>query len=352
MSFDPDAAAAPGSGLFGLPDDPGAARVHVLGVPFDATTSFRKGAAGGPAAILKASHQVDLFDLRMEALGAPAPWEAGIWMAPLDKGVAAWNAEAGVHAERIIAAGGADPGDAGFADDLRRVDAIGAQVNEFVYQRTNAALEAGKLAALVGGDHSTPFGAIRAHAERHEGLGILHFDAHADLRVAFEGMRWSHASILHNVLGEQPQVGPVVQVGVRDIGAAEHERLQASRGWIRTLFGHEWAAARHGQQDLVDLVRSTLDPLPRDVYITFDIDALEPHLCPNTGTPVPGGLSWDEALLFLEQLVLSKRRIVGFDLTEVAPGTTRPHGSGIDEIVGARLLYALAGYALASLRHS
>ena len=348
MAFDPDAAAAPGSGVFGLPHDADAARVHVLPVPFDATTSFRRGAARGPAAILAASHQVDLFDPRMDQAGWTAPYEAGLWMAPEDERVRAWNAEAGVHAARVIEAGGADEDDPALGRDLQRANAIGAQLNDWVYAATRAALDADKLVALVGGDHATPFGAIRAHAERHPGMGVLHFDAHADLRPAFEGFTWSHASILFNVLEHVPAVGPLVQVGLRDLGRGEADTIRASEGRIHALFGHEWSATKLSGDDARRVVRDTLAPLPDAVYVTFDVDAFEPHLCPNTGTPVPGGLEWEDAMLFLEELVRSGRRIVGFDLNEVAPGTDRPLGAGLDEIVGARLLYRLAGFALAS----
>ncbi|MFT5461670.1 MAG: agmatinase [Planctomycetota bacterium] len=348
MSFDPDAAAAPGSGIFGLPHSAQEAQVHILPVPFDATTSFRRGAALGPEAVFLASHQVDLFDARMEKLGARSAFEAGIWMAPIDDAVVAWNQDAAKLAQAIIAAGGSSEDDPKLGADLWRVNSIGAELNEWVYGRTLEAIDAGKIAVLLGGDHATPFGAMRAHGERYPGMGVLHFDAHADLRVAFEGFTWSHASILHNVLAQVPGVASLVQVGVRDLGAAENEVIRASEGRISTLFGHQWTQAKHSGNDLRAFVHETLAPLPQEVYVTFDIDAFEPHLCPNTGTPVPGGLEWGDAMLFLESLIRSGRRIIGFDMNEVAPGRERPIGEGLDEMVGARLLYRLAGFALAS----
>jgi agmatinase len=209
-------------------------------------------------------------------------------------------------------------------------------------------MDAGKLVAVLGGDHSVPYGAIQAAAERHPGLGVLHVDAHADLRAAYEGFTWSHASILYNVVTRLEAVERVVQVGIRDLSEAEHALIAGSRGRVSALFDAEWAAARAAQQNLVALVRRTLAPLPERVWISFDVDGLDPALCPNTGTPVPGGFSFGEAMLWLGELARSGRRIVGFDLNEVAPGRERPAGEGWDEIVGARLLYRLIGFALQS----
>jgi agmatinase len=181
-------------------------------------------------------------------------------------------------------------------------------------------------------------------------MGILHVDAHADLRPAFEGFTWSHASILHNVATRIPEVAKILQVGIRDVSAEEEEFVRASGGRIQSLLDVQWAAAKLDRADLRALVRASLRDLPHEVYLTIDVDGLDPALCPNTGTPVPGGLSWHEAMLWLQELVDSGRRIVGFDLNEVAPDRAREPGAGWDEIVGARLLYRLIGFALLSAR--
>ena len=341
-AFDPNGAASPDSGLFGLPDDPRGAAVHVLGVPFDATTSFRKGTARGPEAIRSASRQVDLYDH-----WNGRPYEHGIWMAPLDPRVSAWNDEASRAAEPVIAAGGTGD-DPKLAKACERVAAIQVELNRWVEERTNEGLDHGKVCALVGGDHSTPFGAIQAHATRYPGLGLLHFDAHADLRPAYEGFTWSHASILRNVAERIDGIARIVQVGIRDFSEEERDFIGASNGRIQTLFDLDWADAKHAGQNLKAFVRRALEPLPELVYVTFDVDGLEPALCPNTGTPVPGGLTWNEAMLWLDELVRSGRRIVGFDLNEVAPAADSHDGAGWDENVGARLLYRLIGFALRS----
>lgn len=341
-AFDPDAAALPESGIYGLPADPAAARVHVIPVPFDATTSYRKGAARGPAAILQASRQVELNDL---LLGKP--FLQGICMLEADPRIAAANEEAGAKADRIIAVGGVIGSDRSLAKDLARVNELGDEVNAIVRRATKAVLDAGKIPAIVGGDHSVPFGAIQAASERFPGLGVLHFDAHADLREAYEGFTWSHASIMHNVATRLEGVASLAQVGLRDLGEKEHERILGSKGRIRALLDTEWARARLEGFNLRELVKKRLEQLPENVYVSFDVDGLDPALCPNTGTPVPGGLSWHEAMLWIEELARSGRTIVGLDLNEVNPGPGDPEVDSWDAIVGARLLYRLIGAAVA-----
>ena len=349
--FDPSAAAAPHSGIFGLPHGPDEAHVHVLPIPFDATASYRKGAWKGPAAIRQASRQVDLYDL---ATGRP--YEVGICLLGDEGGeIGRRNREASELFDRESAAGGEVRDDLARGAALERVNALGGELNALVRDRTRAVLQAGKLPALVGGDHSTPFGGIEAACELHPGLGLLHFDAHADLRVAYEGFVWSHASILHNVVERLPAVTRVVQVGVRDLCGEEHDAIRCSGGRVITLFDREWQQAKlTTRRDLRALVRRQLAALPHRVWLTFDVDALDPSLCPSTGTPVPGGLSWADAELWLEELSGSGREVVGLDLSEVNPGPAwDPHRAmddSWDAIVGARLLYRLIASALASRR--
>jgi agmatinase len=315
-------------------------------VPFDATTSYRKGAARGPAAILQASRQVELFDPSAGS-AAGRPHLQGICMLAADPRISKLNDEAGSKADRIIAVGGSIGKDRSLARDLERVNEIGAEVNAIVREATERVLDAQKLPAILGGDHSAPFGAMEAITERFAGLGILHFDAHADLREAFEGFEWSHASIMHNVVSRLPGVAVLVQVGIRDLGEREHEKILGSKGRIRTLFDGEWARARLEGFNLRELVKKRLEPLPENVYVSFDVDGLDPTLCPNTGTPVPGGLTWHEAMLWIEELSKSGRRVVGLDLNEVSPGDGDPERDSWDAIVGARLLYRLIGAAVA-----
>jgi agmatinase len=342
-NFDPDAAALDDAGIFGLPADPERSMVHVVPVPFDATTSYRKGAAGGPDAILRASRQVDLYDLM-----TGKPWERGICMLPPDPRIERLNEEATRKAEPIIEIGGRIGDDARLAKQLARVNEIGAEVNEIVRAQVDAILQQGRLPVVVGGDHSVPFGAIQACAARYPGMGVLHFDAHADLREAYEGFEWSHASIMHNVAMKLSDVGVLVQAGLRDMGEREHAMIVGSEGRIRVLHDLEWSRAKAAGADLRDLARGMIAALPEHVYVSFDIDGLDPTLCPSTGTPVPGGFTWHETMLWLDQIAHSGKRIVGLDLNEVSPGdgSMDPDADTWDAIVGARLLYRLIGTAL------
>jgi agmatinase len=193
-----------------------------------------------------------------------------------------------------------------------------------------------KLVFGLGGDHSTPFGLIKALAQQHDDFGILQFDAHCDLRRAYEGFTWSHASVMYNVLERIPQVSRLVQVGIRDYSEEEAQYIQQSKGRVRTWFDRDIKRRLYQGQSMLSVHEAILADLPEKVFVSFDIDALDPSMCPNTGTPVPGGLSYWEAEHLLEMLARSGRTIVGMDLNEVAPGDDE-----WDANVGARLLYRM-----------
>lgn len=336
MTFDPNAAAAPDSGIFGLPFSPDDSKVVLVPVPFEATTSYGGGTSAGPSTILEASKQVDLFDLE-----TGKPYEAGIAMLDESAEVRAWNTRGKALAAPIIESGGRE----GDAAAVAEVNALSEKMNEFVYQTTKQWLAKRKIVGIIGGDHSTPFGAIRAYAEQYPGLGVLHLDAHADLRNAYEGFTWSHASIMFNVMERVPGVKRLVQVGIRDFGEAEYEYVQASDGRIHTFFDSRLASARLDGMPWREQVDTIVQQLPKQVYLSWDIDGLDPVLCPNTGTPVPGGLSFHQAAALLEGVVRAGKQIVGFDLNEVAPG---PEGDEWDGNVAARLLYKMIGWTLQS----
>lgn len=335
--FDPDAPAEPGSGIYGLTSSPEESKVVVIPVPFEATTSYGSGAAEGPAAVLAASHQVDLFD---PVLGEF--YREGIAMLDIPTEVEAWNDEA-VDLARGLEAEALDEEER--TKRLQRINALSDQVNEWVFAEVQRWIGAGKLACVLGGDHSVPFGSIRAHAETYPGMGILHLDAHADLRPAYEGYTHSHASIFYNVMERIPGVAKLVQVGVRDFGRGEYDYIQANPERIVTHFDAALAEERFGGVTWKAQVERIVADLPEKVYLSFDIDGLEPGLCPHTGTPVPGGLDFHQACALLTGVVESGRTIVGLDLCEVAPG---PEGDEWDGNVGARVLYKMIGNALAS----
>jgi len=337
MTFDPNAAADRDAGIFGLPTTTDEARLVLLPVPWDATTSYGGGAADGPRAIFDASMQVDLFDVE-----TGVPYRGGVAMLPESSEIRAWNTEARLAAEEIIEVGGRIEGNAELTAALAKVNGLSERVNDVVYFETKRLMGQGKTVGVVGGDHSVPFGAIRAVADTHPGLGILHIDAHADLRDAYEGFTHSHASIMHNVLTRIPNVAKIVQVGIRDLCEAEADLIAQDKR-LETLFDVNLCAARL-QGRLLDVFAEKLSHLPREVYVSFDIDGLDPALCPHTGTPVPGGLSFEEASLLIGMMAKSGRHIVGFDLNEVSPGPDDEW----DANVGARMLYKLIGWTFVS----
>lgn len=336
--FDPSTSAS-GGGLFGLPSTPEDAQVVIVPVPWEATVSYGAGTADGPAAVLQASRQVDLLDRE-----TGRPYQAGIAMLPIPDDVRAWSEEARRHAKPVIEAGG--PGTGGqHTAAIAAVDALGERMNAWVYEQSRRLIAAGKLVGVLGGDHSVPYGAIRAAAEAHPGMGVLHLDAHADLRDAYEGFRWSHASIFFNVRRDVPGVARIVQVGIRDYSDEEDALITSDPERLVTYFDPDLRRQLFEGETWKRITHRIAASLPREVYLSFDIDGLDPALCPHTGTPVLGGLSFPEVSALMRAVVETGRRIVGFDLCEVAPG---PGGSEWDGNVGARVLYKQIGYALMS----
>jgi agmatinase len=339
--FDPDAAAT-GDGLFGLDTRPEHARLVVIPVPFDATTSYRAGTARGPEHVLEASKQVDLEDIQFGPI-----WKAGIAMLPVPKDIASLSKRARAAAEPVIEAGGAEPGNRAHAKAVATVNAASERVHGYVAREAERILDRGAIPAVLGGDHSSPFGLIAELSLRHPGMGILQVDAHADLRDSFEGFAWSHASIFHNVMTRLPGVARLVQVGIRDVGAREVEFAARSKGRVRTFYDQRLRDRQFAGATWTKVCKEVIAALPREVYVSFDIDGLTSEHCPHTGTPVPGGLTFPEVCHMLELLASSGRRVIGFDLCEVAPGAPGDEWNGS---VGARVLYKLMGCALRSVR--
>ena len=336
MPLDPEAAAGPDAGIFGLDCSRADAQVVLLPVPFDATTSGRAGTVDGPGAILRASHQVELYDVQ-----TGRPYTSGIHLLAEDPSTRRDSELARRLCAPLIQKGGATEED---ADHVRKVDEICATVHARVRDTVASILHEDRLPGVVGGDHSVALGCLEAVAERHPGLGVLQVDAHADLRTAFEGFRYSHASIMANALARVDGIARLVQVGLRDVSEGE---VRTAHEDPRVFMHHDvlWRSRLAAGEPLGALFEEALAPLPGEVYVSFDIDGLLPSLCPNTGTPVPGGFSFQECCVLLQALVESGRRIVGFDLCEVAPGHD---GQDWDGNVGARVLYKLCGFALRS----
>ncbi|HEV8268686.1 MAG TPA: agmatinase family protein [Thermoanaerobaculia bacterium] len=335
-AFDPNAAAA-SDGIFGLPYTAEESRVVLIPVPWEATVSYGAGTAQGPAAILAASRQVDLFDRE-----TGRPYEAGIAMLPPSEMVREWNRIAREAALPLIEKGGSE----GSPEDAALVEAVekaAQSMNGYVYAEAKRLLEEGKLVGVIGGDHASPFGAIRAVLEKYPEAGVLHVDAHADLRDAYEGFTYSHASIFHNVVTKTP-LRKLVQVAIRDLCDEEFKFVEANAERIRVFYDPDIKAWLHEGTPWAALADQIVAELPPEVYVSFDIDGLDPALCPHTGTPVPGGLDFPQATSLFKKVAASGRKIVGFDLCETVPDPTG--ASEWDANVAARLLYKLIGFAL------
>ena len=340
-TFDPDGVGVDNGTYFGLPFDPETAELVLVSAPWDVTVSYGAGAAYAPDAIIEASTQLDFHDPL-----APGVWRRGIATADVDYSLLESSQRLRADAARVIdhLEGGGCLEDDYVVRKVRRVNEGCMSMNANVGAQASRWLDAGKTVGLVGGDHSTPYGLIRALGERHAEFGILHIDAHCDLRDAYEGFEFSHASIMFNVLRDLPQVRKFVQVGVRDYCDAEAERA-ASDGRISMFDSRSLARAGFAGTTWAESCRRIVDELPEVVYISFDIDGLTIEHCPHTGTPVPGGITFEQVVYLMECVADSGRRIAGFDLVEVVPCPE----DKIDAVVGARVLYKLCGLTLRTL---
>jgi agmatinase len=341
-SFDPDGVGIRNGNYFGMPFTPDEAALVLISVPWDVTSSYGGGSSTAPDAIIEASTQLDFHDP-----WAPGVWRRGVATLPIDYSILEHNGPLREDAVKIMAAleNGNDPHDHFLlARKLEKINAASAEIDAKVEAVATGWLEKGKRVGLVGGDHSTPAGLIAAVAKKEGPIGLLHLDAHCDLREAYEGFERSHASVMFNALRDNPAVERLVQVGIRDASEAELSYAAAHPG-ITLFTGADLAGAGFRGETWVAQCERITEALPEKVYVSFDIDFLSPDLCPGTGTPVPGGASFDQAAWLLKSVVDSGRRIVGFDLCEVAPNPAAG-APAIDAIVGARMLFRLCGQAL------
>lgn len=339
-AFDPDSIGIANGNFFGLPCTEQEADTVLIQVPWDATVSYGKGTAQGPAAMLAASLQVDLYDEKI-----PGAADMKVWTLPQDSGLEDLNLGARALAEHVIASleDGADP--VSLEGLCAEVNGCSHRLNEYVERTAEKYLDQGRTVAVIGGEHSVPLGLIKALSRRHPGMGVLHVDAHSDTREAYEGFRYSHASIMYNVMREAPEVGRITQVGIRDFCSAEHS-LVTSSPLFAPFTDFRLKEMQFDGTSWNEICRRIIDTLPREVYVSFDIDGLTPEYCPSTGTPVPGGLTFAEADRLLYLLALSGRRIIGFDLCEVAPG----ENGEWDANAGVRMLFKLLVYSAFSIR--
>ena len=335
LSFhDPNCVSNPNFNIFGVPTDEENARLVILPVPWEVTVSYGAGTARAPEAIMKASYHMDLYDAEM-----PDAWKQGYYMMPCDRKILMKSDYLRKEAELYIdyISKGDDVNDNQFMrKTLKEVNEGGAYLNQWVYDQTKALLLRNKLVALLGGDHSTPLGYMKAIGESVGSFGILQIDAHCDLRENYEGFNYSHAGVMFNALKEIPAVERLVQVGIRDYSEAEWNYIKQSNFRVITYFDREIKKRQFEGETWKQITDEMISKLPSQVYISFDIDGLDRKLCPHTGTPVPGGFELEELYYLFRKIHESGRKIVGFDLTEVGISDNDWNAN-----VGARVLLKL-----------
>lgn len=342
-SFDANLTGSHRLGLFGVPARRDSSQVILLPVPWEVTTSYGSGTSRGPEAILFASPQIDLFDLEYTDA-----YTHGFFLEPEPTYLMNLNNTLKIKAmavreeleeARVLSSKG--------EEFLREINAGCQEMVDWVLNHSREVLKQGKILGVVGGDHSSPLGAIQAVGEKFEGqYSVLHIDAHADLRESYQGFKYSHASIMYNVMNLQFRPQKLVQVGIRDFCEDEYRFIEKHS--IHTFFDLRLKQDLFLGQTWGEVTRKIVDRLTDRVYISFDIDGLSPDFCPHTGTPVPGGLSFDQAVYLIGEVVRSGRQIVGFDLNEVAPG---PENNEWDGNVGARVLFKLCCAAVHSQKN-
>ncbi len=263
-------------------------RVVVLPVPYDSTTDWRSGTRDGPQAIINASQYLELYDLELEQ----EIYKVGIHTLP--------EVQPDVSSPENMA--------------------------QQVYAVAKELLGENKMVLMLGGEHSLTLGMVKAYRERHEALSVLQLDAHADLRDSYLGTRFGHATVMRRVC----ELCPVVPVGIRSLSDEEHRLIEESG--IKPVYAR-------GLTLNEDSIEQVVASLSNEVYLTIDMDVLDPSIMSAVGTPEPGGLGWYE-ILDLLRAVAQRRRIVGFDLVELCPGEGPPACA----FLAAKLAYKLIGY--------
>ena len=241
------------------------AAVVLLPVPYDGTSTFVKGADHGPQAIIDASDSIELYDIEDD--------------------IEIYTC--GIHTAKPI-------------DDMRSPETM---VNA-VYQRTKNYLQDNKMVCVLGGEHSVSCGAIQAYAEKYDNLSVLQLDAHADLRDEYQNSPYNHACAMRRV---QDILPTIVQVGIRSVAEEERKNIVAENiFYAHLMYNND------------DWMQKAINRLSDNVYITIDLDCLDPSILPSTGTPLPGGMMWYEMWTFFNKLIAQKN-IVGFDVVELCP---------------------------------
>ena len=334
MSFDPNKVGISNGNIFGFPVAQKDANQVIISIPWDLTTSYRKGASFAPRSILNESLQLDFFHHKLSNAH-----QTKVFFSELSsewKNINNRLSEKSIAYLTFLEEGGSINQNIEFKDFVNTVNQFNNQLKESLYKRAKDLLDKDVLVSVLGGEHSVPLGLILALDEKYSSFGILQIDAHCDLRDSYQDFDQSHASIMYNVLKECNNLTKLVQVGVRDFSSEEFV-FSDNNDKIKTFFDATLKEGRFKGLTWDDQVNEIISELPEHVYISFDIDGLCPYLCPSTGTPVPGGLEFDEAIYLIFKIVESQRKIIGFDLSEVSIDSS----SKWDANVGARVLWNL-----------
>lgn len=328
--FNPNGVGLKNGNFIGLPFNEESAEVVLFPVPWDVTVSYGEGTAEAPEKILEASSQLDLFDLDVKDA-----WKRGIYFQPVSKAVMEIRNQLRPKASRYIdflENGGDVSENAEMQQKLAEINEQCEAMNFFVYRETKKLLDAGKIVGLIGGDHSTPLGYLTALSEKYERFGVVQIDAHLDLRNAYEGFTYSHASVFYNAI-KIPEIKKLVQVGIRDCCQEEVEFVGKEEK-IEMHFDQKLKEEQFKGATWDEQCDEIISELPGNIYISFDVDGLDPKLCPSTGTPVPGGLEYNQLVFLLNKILKSGRRIIGFDVCETG-------NAEWDANVAARIVYKL-----------
>ena len=319
-----------GGYYFGEKTLPADADLVIVSAPWSVTSDFGRGATYTPDAVIDASADSNLYDV---ATGFSA--EGRVATVEIDYNIQEQSEHLGRDAERI--ADKVFDGEESLSEyAIRKLKHIKAGFDEMhasIYEQTKHWVSQGKAVAVIGGDHSVSFGAIKAVAEQHNDLGVLFIDAHADFARNSELFPYSHRSIARNIVEEIESVAHLVEVGVRDIDKSELEML-LSNDKVDLFLAEQVAERRFEGESWGKLCREMVEKLPQKVYVSLDIDALKIEFCTHTNTPVPGGMTFDEVVYLVNCIVKSGRKIVGFDITEVVSNMD----DKMDAIVAVRLL--------------
>ena len=334
MTFNPNGVGVSNGNIFGFPIKENDAEHVIIPIPWEVTASYKKGSSLAPKAILNASTQLDFCHLKLDNADQIKVYFAAIssqWQKINDK-----LSQEYILYNEFLENGGELSESSKFQEFVSVVNNSQNALRDNLYERSKVLLNKDVVVSVVGGEHSVPLGLLMALNDKYSAFGILQIDAHCDLRQSYQGFDQSHASIFHNILKECNNVTKIVQLGVRDFSMQEFEYSTTSEKIIcyfdSVLKEEKFDGKTWGEQ-----AEEILNQLPQNVYISFDVDGLNPLFCPNTGTPVPGGIDYDEIVYLIFKIAESGRKIIGFDLCEVSPNPNNDW----DANVGARLLWEL-----------